>query len=106
MLGNEWLNNATIPRAEAPYKMDSRTKSRIEKMIVAAQWKTPICHITVIPHEDQTPDFCRYRDLEDNPLKSLYAKYHKLVLRERLLELLKKARDTKVRPDNEVKGAA
>jgi len=95
MLGNEWLNNATIPRAEAPYKMDSRTKSRIEKMIVAAQWKTPICHITVIPHENQTPDFCRYMYMEDNSSESLYVTYTKMILRERLLTLLKKLKAKK-----------
>lgn len=71
--------------------MESKTKRYIE----GAQWENPICHITVIPHEHQTPDFCRYMDMEDNPQESLYSKYNKLVLRERLIELLKKAKARK-----------
>lgn len=68
--------------------MESKTKRYIE----GAQWENPICHITVIPHEHQTPDFCRYMDMEDNPRESLYTKYSKVVLQERFLDLLKKAK--------------
>lgn len=71
--------------------MESKTKRYIE----GAQWENPICHITVIPHEHQTPDFCRYMNMEDNPQESLYTKYSKVVLQERFLNLLKKAKARK-----------
>lgn len=63
-----------------------------DKLIKAAQWENPICHGTITPHEHQTPDFCRFMEMVDNPTHdSIYAGFHKSILRERLLTLLKTA---------------
>ena len=66
--------------------------SKIDKLIKAAQWENPICHGTITPHEHQTPDFCRFMNVKDNPSHdSLYSLFHKAPLRERLLAALKAA---------------
>lgn len=66
--------------------------SKLDKLIKATQWENPICHVTITPHEHQTPDFCRFMELVDNPISdSIYARFHKPILRGRLMMLLKAA---------------
>jgi hypothetical protein len=65
-------------------------EKRIAQQVEKAQFENPICRITILPGRDASKDFCRYLDKEDEPRESLFARFAKQALREKINRILQR----------------
>ena len=65
-------------------------EKRIARQVEAAQIENPICRITILPGRDASRDFCRYMAKEDEPRESLFARFAKQALREKITRLMQR----------------